>query len=177
MGGGDKPLLEVGGALVLERIIAAVRPDVARLAISANGDPARFAAFGCPVLADETAFIGQGPLAGLCAGLDWAAESGGDCLLSVPGDTPFLPVGLVASLAPGPTFAACAGRDHPLIAVWPVSCRHALRHRLQAQGGRAVGGFAAAIGSRRVLFPSDLAGGFLNLNTPADLTAARARAV
>ena len=75
LGGGDKPLLEVGGTPMLARIIAALRPDASAIAISANGDPTRFAAFGLPVLPDG-AFAGQGPLAGVLAGLDWAAATG-----------------------------------------------------------------------------------------------------
>ena len=73
MGGGDKPLLEVGGDTMLSRIIAALREDVAAIAISANGDPARFAWLGLPVLPDGE-FAGRGPLAGVLAGLDWAAR-------------------------------------------------------------------------------------------------------
>ena len=72
MGGGDKPLLDVGGSSMLARVIAALRPDAAAVAISANGDPARFGAFALPVLPDG-AFVDQGPLAGVLAGLDWAA--------------------------------------------------------------------------------------------------------
>ncbi len=172
MGGGDKPLLEVGGVSIIARIIAAIGADLAALAISANGDPARFAACGLPILADE--FAGQGPLAGLCAGLDWAATRGARCLLSVPGDTPFLPRGLAAALAPGPSFAACAGGDHPLAALWPVSHRHELRRFLGTPSSRAVAGFSARIGARRVTFPPEQAFGFINVNTPADLATARA---
>src|SRR5579875_3676841 len=104
MGGGDKPLLRIGGATLLERLLAVLGVETARIAISANGDPARFAATGFPVLPDR-AFAGEGPLAGLLAGLDWAAGQGADTLLTVPGDTPFIPSGLAAALSPAP---ACA---------------------------------------------------------------------
>jgi len=174
MGGGDKPLLEVGGVPILARIIAALGPDLSALAISANGDPARFAACGLPILADEGEFSGQGPLAGLSAGLDWAAARGADCLLSVPGDTPFLPRGLASALTPAPSFAACAGRDHPLAALWPVRHRHELRRVLRTQSSRSVAGFGVRIGSRRVAFPAEQASRFINVNTPADLATARA---
>jgi molybdenum cofactor guanylyltransferase len=71
MGGGDKPLLEVGGQPMLARVIAAL--GVTPIAISANGDPARFAEFGLPVLPDGD-FAGQGPLAGGLAGYDMPAD-------------------------------------------------------------------------------------------------------
>jgi molybdopterin-guanine dinucleotide biosynthesis protein A len=108
MGGGDKPLLMLGGTPMLTRIIAAVAVETATVALSANGDPGRFARFGRPVLADPPGFARQGPLAGLLAGLDWAAGQGAEALLSVPGDTPFMPPGLAAALAPAPAFSVRA---------------------------------------------------------------------
>ena len=60
MGGGDKPLLALAGQPMMARIIAAL--DAGPVAISANGDPARFSVFGLPMLADGE-FAGQGPLA------------------------------------------------------------------------------------------------------------------
>ncbi len=170
MGGGDKPLLDVGGRRMLEAVLAAL--DVPDVAISANGDPARFAEFGRPVLADG-AFAGQGPLAGVLAGLDWAAGLGADALLTVPGDTPFIPAGLAAALAPAPACAASGGRPHHLVALWPVACRDTLRQRLAAPGPRDVAGFARQIGMRRVDFPIAKWDPFLNVNTPEDLAAAR----
>src|SRR5690349_8311684 len=105
MGGGDKPLLELDGRPMIERIAAALGPGL--VALSANGDPARFAAFGMPVLSDG-AFAGEGPLAGLLAGLDWATSLDASALLTVPGDTPFIPRNLATLLAPPPACAASA---------------------------------------------------------------------
>jgi molybdopterin-guanine dinucleotide biosynthesis protein A len=175
LGGVDKPLLQVGGASILARVIDALRPEVRWLAISANGDPARFAGFGAPVLPDgDTA--GEGPLAGLRAGLAWAAGLDAEFVLTAPGDTPFLPVGLARSLAPPPSFAARAGVDHPLVALWPVTILDRLRSVLSAPGSRAVVAFAREIGMRRVEFPASGADPFMNVNTPDDLATARAMA-
>ncbi len=175
LGGVDKPLLYVGGAPIVARVIDALRPEVRWLAISANGDPARFAGFGAPVLPDgDTA--GEGPLAGLCAGLAWAAGLGAELVLSAPGDTPFLPSGLAASLAPPPSFAARTGVDHPLVALWPVAALDKLRAILSAPGPRSVAAFARQIGMRRVEFPAGGADPFINVNTPDDLATARAMA-
>lgn len=172
MGDGDKPLLEIGDTPMLARIIAVLRPDTPAIAISANGDPIRFAAYGLPVLPDG-AFAGQGPLAGVLAGLDWAAGIGADSLLSIPGDTPFVPCGLAATLAPPPACAASHGRVHHLVALWPIGCRDALRAMLSSPGRRAVGRFADSIGMRHVAFPAGTWDPFLNVNTPDDLAVAR----
>jgi molybdenum cofactor guanylyltransferase len=171
MGGGDKPLQALGGRPMLAWVIR--RLGIANVAISANGDPARFADFGCPVL-DDGVFGGEGPLAGILAGLDWAASLGADALLSVPGDTPFVPVGLEAALAPAPACAASLGRAHYLVALWPVGCRTGLRSLLSSPGRRDIRGFAAAIGMRVVDFPVENSDPFMNINTLDDLAAARA---
>jgi molybdopterin-guanine dinucleotide biosynthesis protein A len=146
--------------------------DLQDIAISANGDASRFAAFGRPVL-DDGSFVGEGPLAGILAGLDWAFFIGADALLSVPGDTPFIPRGLVETLSPPPSCAASNDRVHHLVALWPVGARVALRAHLSQASGRHVGRFAEMIGMRRVDFPLATWDPFLNVNTPADLEAAR----
>ncbi len=173
MGGGDKPLLDIGGQAMLARVIAALALD--DIAISANGDPARFAAFGRPVLADGP-FAGQGPLAGVLAGLDWAVRIGAGALLTVPGDTPFIPPGLANSLAPPPACAVSRGRVHSLVALWPVTCRETLRAHLSVPGQRGVYNFTAHIGMRRVDFFAQKWDPFHNVNTPEELAMARAHA-
>lgn len=172
MGGGDKPLLEVGGVPMLARIIDTLRRDTPAIAISANGDPTRFAMYGLPVLPDGP-FPGQGPLAGVLAGLCWAAAIGADALLTIPGDTPFVPAGLATALAPPPACAAANGLVHHLIALWPVACQDTLHSLLCTPGHRAVARFADTIGLRRVDFPTAKWDPFLNVNTPDDLAVAR----
>lgn len=170
MGGADKPLLTVGGRTMLEIVIAAL--DLPHVAIAANGDPARFAAYRRPVLPDGP-FLGQGPLAGVLAGLDWAATLGVTELLTAPGDMPFLPNGLAAFLTPAPSAVAYGGRRHHLVAAWPVESRHLLRETLQSGGSRRVADFAARVGMRYVNFPLQDGDPFANINTENELTAAR----
>lgn len=172
LGGIDKTLLVLGGKSLLARIIERMDPPAAPIALSANGDPARFAAFGLPVLPDG-AFAGQGPLAGVLAGLDWAQAQGADALLTVPGDTPFIPTDLAAALAPPPACASSAGRAHHLVALWPIAARAALYRFLSEPGRHGVRDFAAGLAMRRVDFPALAWDPFHNVNTPDDLTAAR----
>jgi molybdopterin-guanine dinucleotide biosynthesis protein A len=164
-------LLTVGSATILARIIAVL--DLPDIAISANGDPARFAAYGRPVLPDGS-FAGEGPLAGVLAGLDWASAIGATALLTVPGDTPFVPRGMAETLGPPPSCAVSGGRVHPLVALWPVGVRAELRRSLSQPGPRHALRFADAIGMRRVDFPTAAWDPFLNVNTPSGLETARA---
>ena len=173
LGGGDKPLLQLGATTMLGHIILAVRDDVPDIAISANDNPARFADFGLPVLADGP-FENQGPLAGVLAGLEWADGLGAAALLTVPGDTPLLPRGLAAALTPAPRCAASKHHAHHLVALWPVAARELLRRLLSSPGRRDVAHFARLIGMRHVEFPVTKWDPFLNVNTPEDLALVRA---
>ncbi len=170
LGGLDKPLLMLDGGTLLDSVLRRVRPQVGPVALSANGDPARFARFGLPVLADPRA--GLGPLGGLLAGLRWAAASGETALLTVPGDTPFIPEDLASRLAPPPSVAAGEGGVHHLVACWDVGCAAALEAYLTG-GGRRVSAFGETCGARRVVF-AGAPDPFFNVNTPADLAWARA---
>jgi len=173
LGGGDKPLLRIGGRSMLERVLEVLATEAEAVAISANGDPSRFAAFGRPVLPDGE-FAGSGPLAGVLAGLDWAAGLGAEALLTVPGDTPFVRAGLAAALSPAPACAESNGMRHYLAALWPVGVRSTLRFALSAGAPRSVGRFATEIGARAVVFPALPCDPFLNVNTPEEFAAARA---
>src|SRR5437016_13754954 len=131
MGGGDKALLRIGGATILERVLERLAPQCRGLILNANGDPVRFAFTGLPVVADDVPDF-AGPLAGVLAGLDWAAAHRPDCplVLSVATDAPFLPIDLAERLADGRAregadlaCAASGGQPHPVIGLWPVRLR------------------------------------------------------
>lgn len=176
MGGGDKPLIALGGRPMLAHVIDRLAPQVAALALSVNGDPARFAAFGLPALADEAADR-PGPLAGMLAGLDHAAARGLPLVAVAPGDTPFLPQDLVARLAGALrgaplAYAVAGGRDHPACALIRVELRAPLRAALAA-GVRRVGDWMRDMGAAEAEFPDPEA--FFNVNRPADLALAEAR--
>lgn len=174
MGGADKAMLRLGGRPLVAHVAERLEPQVERLALSANGDPARFAAYGLPVLADAASV---GPLSGILSALDWAAPLEATHVVSAPVDAPFLPPDLVPRLllageATGLALARSGGRDHPTFGLWPVGLRGALRDFLDTGAKASVRVFADAQGATRADFPDD--GAFRNLNTPEDLAAAEA---
>ena len=177
MGGGDKPLRLIAGRPILDRVIERLRPQVAGLVLNANGDPARFAAYGLPVVADSVPDF-AGPLAGILAGLDWTAEHRPDCpmIVSVATDAPFLPIDLVArmeqAVAAESADLACAasgGQAHPVIGLWPVRLRDDLRHALGDEGIRKVDVWTARYRLARVAFSDRPVDPFFNANRPGDL--------
>jgi molybdopterin-guanine dinucleotide biosynthesis protein A len=180
MGGGEKALRKSGGISLLAHAIAALRPQCEGLVLSANGDPARFVGFDVPVVADDVPGF-MGPLAGILAGLDWIAARRPDVPLtiSVPADTPFLPIDLAARLidarAKDNALIACArsgGRTHPAVAVWPVSIRNDLRHALVVEDIRKVEAFLQNYSRAIVDWAIEPYDPFFNANDPDDLAAA-----
>ncbi|WP_299648100.1 molybdenum cofactor guanylyltransferase MobA [uncultured Tateyamaria sp.] len=181
MGGGDKGLLRAGDKRLIDHVIDRLSPQVAGLALNANGDPTRFADLNLPVIADSIDGF-AGPLAGVLAGLDWAAEQGADTVVTAAADTPFFPCDLVPRLQ-----LATEGMDHPLalaatpdpkrgqarhptFGLWPVALRDDLCTALQ-DGLRKVVLWTDKHDGRTALFPDEVA--FFNVNTPDDLNTAK----
>ena len=177
MGGGDKGLRPLAGQPMLAHVVARLAPQVAALALNANGDPQRWASFGLPVLPDSCP--GQpGPLAGILAGMDWAAEAGLTHVVSVATDAPFLPCDLVPRLLlaaedGGAAFAVSPAGPQPVFGLWPVTQRDTLRAAL-TDGMRRVRDWIALCAAAPAPFPADAA--FFNINTPEDLAQAGAMA-
>ena len=176
MGGGDKALIQIGGVAILDRVLDRLRSACDTIVLNANGDPARFARFGLPVVADSIAGF-AGPLAGILAGLDWAAANapGIEWLASVPGDCPFLPGGLIERLhavrAEQGMPLACARSGewrHPVVGLWPVRLREDLRHALAAEGLRKIEIWTARHGVAIAAWPDQPFDPFFNVNTPED---------
>ena len=182
MGGGDKGLLKLHDQSLLARVSGRLAPQVAGMALNANGDLARFADLGLPVIADSIADY-PGPLAGVLAGLDWAADQGVDRIVTAAADTPFFPTDLVARL-----IEASAGMEHPLVlaatpdvargqvrhptfGLWPVALREDLRAAL-GDGLRKVVMWTRRHNGREALFSGYGVDPFFNVNTPEDLAQA-----
>ena len=181
MGGGDKARIRIGGATILERVLARLKPQCGAVILNANGDPARFADTGLAVVGDSVPGF-AGPLAGILAGLDWAAAHRPDVvdIASVPGDCPFLPDDLVARLADARRQAgvplACARSGdwrHPVVALWPVELRENLRYALVEEDLHKIEIWTARHGIVAVDWATTPVDPFFNVNTPADAEAAQ----
>jgi molybdopterin-guanine dinucleotide biosynthesis protein A len=176
MGGGDKARIRIGGATILERVLERLKSQCSGVIINANGDPARFADTGLPVIADSVPDF-AGPLAGILAGLDWVAANAPEIewLASAPGDCPFLPRDLVTRLhaarGAGSTPLACAQSGewrHPVVALWPVRLRDDLRPALMQEGLRKIEVWTARHGVSLAEWPAAPYDPFFNVNTPDD---------
>lgn len=186
MGGGDKGLLELAGRPMLGHVICRLSPQVGRVVINANGDATRFAAFGLPVVPDTIGgFVG--PLAGVLAGMRWAAINTPQArwVVTAAGDAPLLPSDLVARLVkatarrPGAVaLAQSHGELHPVIGLWPIALAQDLEEQLRG-GVRKVLAWTDRHGTVPVPFPPARVCGididpFFNANTPQELDQLRA---
>lgn len=180
MGGGDKCLRLLGGRTILSRVIESASGQVAGLALNANGDPARFKDYGLPVIPDVIDGY-AGPLAGILTGLEWVAQEWPDCtwMMSFPTDAPFAPDDLTARLWAAvkaeDADMACAsskGRTHPVVGLWPVALRDALRHAMVEDDMRKVDAWTARYKVACVDYSSAPFDPFFNTNRLEDLDAA-----
>lgn len=180
MGGQDKMLRAVGGESILARVIGTVRPQVGRMLLNANGDPARFAEYGLPVAADVVEGY-AGPLAGVLTGMEWARDNAPGCswVLTVPTDAPFLPGDLVARLMTAVKVQdadmACAssgGRHHPVCGLWPVRLADELRQAMVGEDIRKVDVWTARYRLAVVEWAAEPVDPFFNANRPEDLAEA-----
>jgi molybdopterin-guanine dinucleotide biosynthesis protein A len=180
MGGGDKCLRPLGGRPLLARVIERAAPQVAALLLNANGDPARFSAFGLPVATDVVEGF-AGPLAGVLTGMEWARAKRPELrwIATIATDTPFFPEDLVGRLLAAVeredadlACAASAGRSHPVFGLWPTRLADDLRHALLAEGIRKVDVWTARYRLAVAEFPAAPLDPFFNTNRPEDLAEA-----
>ncbi len=181
MGGGDKARINIGGSSILDRVLACMTPQCTGVIINANGNPARFADTRLPVVADSIPDF-AGPLAGILAGLDWAAAHtrASEWVVSVPGDCPFLPKDLVKRLhaartAEGVSLACARSGEwrHPVVALWPVALREDLRRALIDESLRKIEIWTARHGIAIADWPAEPVDPFFNVNTPEDAAQAQ----
>jgi molybdenum cofactor guanylyltransferase len=180
MGGGDKPMRTIDGRTILDRVISRFRPQCDDLLLNANGEPDRFAAFGLPVIADSVADY-PGPLAGVLAALDWAAEQRpqANWVASVAGDCPFLPRDLVARLhaariEAGATLvvAQSGAQRHPVVGLWRIDLREDLRDALLS-GVRKIQLWTSRYPIAVATWAAEPVDPFFNVNAADDLEEAR----
>ncbi len=177
MGGGDKGLLTLGDRPILQHVIDRMSEQTDAIALNANGDPSRFAAYHLPVIPDSIDGF-AGPLAGVLAGLDWAAAQKATHIVTAAADTPFFPHSLVTDLTLAAEIQgqpiALAKTDngrHPTFGLWPVALRDDLRAALQS-GVRKVVQWTDSHGTAMAHFHDQPFDPFFNVNTPEDLETA-----
>jgi molybdopterin-guanine dinucleotide biosynthesis protein A len=174
--GQEKALLKIGNVPLIERVLSRLAFQVDEVVINANGDTQRFFGLGCAVVPDRIITVST-PLAGIHAALHHATTLGFAAVVTVPSDTPFLPLDLVdrlkeAGTVKGAAFAATLGQPHYLTGIWTVALLPALERRIRDSGLRRVKDFAAEAEAEIVTWSDLPHDPFFNINTPEDLALA-----
>ena len=177
MGGGDKTMIEVGGQSLLTRVIARLSPQVGPILLNANGDPARFAGLGLPVVPDVVEGY-AGPLVGVLTGLEWLRDHqpGVAWMVSVAADTPLFPPDLVERMTRAVAeeradlaIAYTGSRSHPVFALWPLRLAGDLRRAVVDEGMRKIEAWTDRYKVAKVDWPTIPTDPFFNVNTPEDV--------
>lgn len=171
MGGMDKGLLPFQGKPMVAHVLQRLRPQVAEILVNANREIDAYAQFGFPVIPDAIGGY-AGPLAGLHCGLSAAHHP---LAVTVPCDSPFLPLDLVARLHAALqqndadlAVARTGDQPHPVFCLCRTSVLPNLTQFL-AGGGRKIDAWYASLNTVEVAF-DDEAEAFANINTPEELS-------
>ena len=173
----EKAFLELDSKPVILHVIEQFEPQVDQLVINANGEPARFVEFGLAVVPDALKHLTT-PLAGIHATLQFAKYIGGDVLVTVPSDTPFLPFDLVARLVEevssgGAVIASSGGQDHYVIGAWKTELLDDLDRAIAKDGLFRVKDWAQRVSAQKMEWAVEPFDPFFNVNTPEDLLRAQ----
>ena len=168
MGGVDKGLQLLHGKPMVAAVIARLAPQVSEIIINANQNLEAYARFGHRVVPDAIGGF-AGPLAGLHAGL---GEASHPLALTVPCDSPFLPLDLLARLRKGIgendlAVARTGNQPHPVFSLVRVSVLDHLAKFLSV-GGRKIDAWYSTLSVVEVSF-DDEADAFRNINTREEL--------
>ena len=177
--GGEKAAALLGGrplvSWAVQRLQRACR-DVAVNARAGTETEALALAQGLEVLHDLPGDP-DGPLAGVKAGLFWAAARGARALAVSPCDAPLLPgdlyVRLIEEAGEGAAMAVTRDGRQPMCAVWPVSALAFLTEALAGGAHPPTWRTLETLGVRQVLV--EPAEAFANVNTREDLEMAERR--
>jgi molybdopterin-guanine dinucleotide biosynthesis protein A len=168
MGGVDKGLQLLRGKPMVAWVLERLAPQVSEILVNANQNLEAYARFGYRVVPDALGGF-AGPLAGLHAGLAAASHP---LAVTVPCDSPFLPLDLVVRLrsALGANDLAVAKTGEQPHPVFSLVRRAVLGHLSEflAGGGRKIDAWYASLKVVEVPF-DDEADAFRNINTREEL--------
>ena len=180
MGGGVKSLKKFNNKSIFDRIFENLQTQVDKVIINSNDLENLFVKYNVEVIKDSLdGFLG--PLAGIHATLEWLNEKAPyiNWLVTVPGDTPFIPKNLVKKLLDKIknsnhkiVLAQSNGKTHPIIGVWNSNLLESLKNSLNS-GNRKIMNWASQHSLEYVEFTNSKYDPFFNINCNEDLLKAK----
>ena len=180
MGGGIKSLKKFNNKSIFDRVFENLQTQVNKVIINSNDSENLFVKYNVEVIKDSLeGFLG--PLAGLHATLEWLNKNAPyiNWLVTVPGDTPFIPINLVKKLLDKVknsnhkiVLAQSNGKTHPIIGIWHSNLFESLKNSLNS-GNRKIMDWASQHSLEYVEFTNSKYDPFFNINCIEDLIEAK----
>lgn len=152
--GSDKALAQYKGKPLIDHAIARLGEITDTVVVCGGERP------GYATIPDAPA-SGLGPLGGLCGAIEHARANGFSAVLTMPCDTPDLPVEYLRTLASSDRAAHLKGL--PVAGYWPVALHDALLDQLAGED-RSMRAWVARCGAKAIATPE-----VVNVNRPGDL--------
>ena len=180
MGGGIKSLKKFNNKYIFDRIFENLQTQVDKVIINSNDSENLFVKYKVEVIKDSLeGFLG--PLAGIHASFEWLNKNAPyiNWLVTVPGDTPFIPKNLVKKLLDKVkntnhkiVLAQSNGKTHPIIGIWHSNLFESLKNSLNS-GNRKIMNWASQNSLGYEEFTNSKYDPFFNINCKEDLIEAK----
>jgi len=180
MGGGIKSLKKFNNKYIFDRIFENLQTQVDKVIINSNDSENLFVKYNVEVIKDSLEGY-LGPLAGIHASFEWLNKNAPyiNWLVTVPGDTPFIPKNLVKKLLDKVkntnhkiVLAQSNGKTHPIIGIWHSNLFESLKNSLNS-GNRKIMNWASQNSLGYEEFTNSKYDPFFNINCKEDLIEAK----
>ena len=144
MGGGIKSFIKFNNKNIFDRILDKIKPQIKKIIINCNHEDEKLKKYKLPIVKDlKNGYLG--PLAGIHSGLNWLKENEPqiEWLITLPGDTPFIPSNLISRFKSKMTsefkiiLAQSEKKTHPIVGAWHKSLNISLNNSLN-EGTRKI---------------------------------------
>ena len=178
LGGGIKSLIKINNKKIFDIILERIQPQIDRIIVNSNIEDTEISKYKFPIIKDEKQGY-LGPLAGIQAGMQWLNKNKPkvDWLLTLPGDTPFIPLNLVSCFEEKINqdskiiLAKSNDKIHPIIGAWHTSLLTSLNEHLES-GTRKILEWAENHPLDFLEFNEKNYDPFFNINTQIDINKA-----
>ena len=178
LGGGIKSLIKINNKKIFDIILERIQPQIDKIIVNSNIEDTEISKYKFPIIKDvKQGYLG--PLAGIHAGMKWLNKNKPevDWLLTLPGDTPFIPLNLVSCFEEKINqdskiiLAKSNDKIHPIIGAWHTSLLTSLNEHLES-GTRKILEWAKNHPLEFLEFNEKSYDPFFNINTQIDINKA-----
>jgi len=175
MGGVNKSFIEFNNKKIFDKILERIKPQIENIIVNCNDEEEKLKKYKIPIIKDiKKGYLG--PLAGIHSAMNWITNNHSDIkwLITLPGDTPFIPQNLISSfknkISPKSKIILVQSnfKTHPIIGAWHISLLSSLNSQLD-KGLRKIMTWAKLYPIDYINYPTESYDPFFNINTKEDI--------